>query len=399
MKSHSMSHAAPEDEAAWEPLARQWRIRPDTVYLNHGSFGPPPLPVQAARESWQRMLDEQPMDFFLRRMEPAWLAARERLAAFLGTTARNLVFVENATMGMNIVADSFPLGPGDEVLLNNHEYGAVRRIWERACVRAGAEPPRIAQLPRPLESPRQVVDGLAASVRESTRLIVVSHVTSPTALILPVAEIVRLARRHGIAVCIDGPHAPLQTDVNLDELGCDFYTASCHKWLCAPFGSGLLFAAPEYQPLLQPALLSWGRGPSEEQRDWSDEFLWTGTRDPSAYLAVPAAIEFFEKLGVKNFQARSRYLARYARERLESLTGRRAIAPDGDGWYGSMAHVPLGKVDARPLQRALWSGHGVEVPIVSWEGESFVRVSCHLYNSINHIDRLISALRAEGVGG
>ena len=394
MKNHNLS---PDEDAAWQPIRSQWRLRPDTIYLNHGSFGPPPLPVLAAQREWKRRLDEQPMDFFVRQYEPAWLAARDRLAQFVGTAADNLVFVENATAGMNVVADSFSLRPGDEVLLSDHEYGAVERIWQRACRRAGAAPPVIATLPLPLESAEQVVDALFAAATDRTRLIVVSHITSPTAVILPVQQICDRARQRGIAVCIDGPHAPAQVPLAIDQLGCDFYTASCHKWLSAPFGSGFLCVSPPHQPVIEPPTLSWGRLLPKLPETWFDEFIWSGTRDPSPYFAIPAAIDFLRSVGEDQFRARTHTLARYARQRLVELTGLEPIVPDSPEWYGSMTLVPLPPGNKWQLQDQLWRQFGIEVPIIDWHNRRYIRVSCHLYNTREEIDALIAALQNLGI--
>src|SRR5689334_18449645 len=199
-------HPAPSDDAAWRSFKSFWNFRPDTTYLNHGSFGPPPRPVREARQQWQDALDSQPMDFFVRQFEPAWIAARDRLAQFVGAAASDLIFVENATVGMNIVADSFPLSAGDEVLLSDHEYGSVERQWLRACGKAGATL-RICALPLPFQSREATADAIFAAVTDRTRLIVVSHVAFAAPVILPVAEICRRAKQRGIAVAIDGPHA------------------------------------------------------------------------------------------------------------------------------------------------------------------------------------------------
>lgn len=380
----------PDDLAAWR---QQWSLRPDTIYLNHGSFGPPPKPVLLAQQAWKTALDEQPMDFFVRRYEPAWRHARHRLAQWMDTDDSSLVFVENATHGMNVVADSFPLAAGDQVLLTNHEYGAVVRIWQRACRRANADAPRVADLLPPLNDVDKVVDALFAQVTARTRLIVVSHVTSATAVILPVQEICRRASRLGIAVCIDGPHAPAQVPLHLGQLAPDFYVASCHKWLSAPFGSGFLFAAPRWHSHMRTTQLSWGLLPPESPTHWTDEFMWSGTRDSSAYFAIPAAIDFLESFGSDRFRAVTHELARYARQRIVDLSGLDPIVPDDPDWYGTMAHVPLPPGDARSLQRALWEFHRIEVPVVEWNGARYIRVSCHLYNERAHIDALVDALR------
>lgn len=382
----------PELPLDWPNWGRHWHLRPGTTYLNHGSWGPPPAPVREARLEWIRQIDEQPMDFFVRQLEPAWHAARSKLAAFVGTSNEDLIFVENATVGMNLVADSFPLRVGDEVLLTDHEYGAVQRIWQRACQRADAVL-RVVKLPLPFRSAEETTAAILSAATDSTRLIVVSHVTSATAVILPVEQICAAAHYRGIAVCIDGPHAPAQVPVDLRQIGCDYYTASCHKWLSAPFGSGFLYVAPPHQARMRPGVLSWGRLLPGALESWSDEFIWSGTRDPSAFLSIPAAIDFLQNdVGIDDFRRGSHALARYARQRLIELTGLPPIVPDDPAWYASMAHVPLPPGDKYALQEQLWLRHGIEVPIMEFAGGRYIRVSCHLYNTPEQIDRLTEAL-------
>ncbi len=199
----------------------------------------------------------------------------------------------------------------------------------------------IAELPLPFRTAEETTDAIFAAATERTRLIVVSHITSPTAVTLPVELICRRANSLGIAVAIDGPHAVAQLPLALDKLGCDFYVASCHKWLSAPFGSGFLYASPQHHARIRPPVLSWGRIPPTRVESWSDEFVWSGTRDASAYLSVPAAIDFLDGVGFDAFRARTHWLAQYARRRLMELTGREPIVPDSPEWYGAMAHVPL----------------------------------------------------------
>jgi isopenicillin-N epimerase len=375
-------------------MKQQWNLRPDTIYLNHGSFGPPPLVVQAARAQWQQRLDEQPMDFFVRQYEPAYFAARERLAKFVGTQPQHLVFAENATAAMNHVAASFRLSAGDEVLLTDHEYGAVRRIWERYAADAGAEVKTVA-LPLPFTTSEGVVAAIEQALTPRTRIVVVSHITSPTAVILPVKAICAALRKRDVAIAIDGPHAIAQVPLAIDELDCDYYCASLHKWLCAPFGSGFLYVHPRRQATARPAMQSWGRVFVEDLHTWDDEFIWSGTRDGSAWLTVPTAIEFLEAYGLDKFRAETHALARYARQRLVELTKLTPIVPDDIAWYGSMAHVPLPPGDAKTLMRALWERHHIEVPVVNWNGGRYIRVSCHLYNTREEVDALMEALKRE----
>jgi isopenicillin-N epimerase len=375
----------------WYDVASQWQIRPGTIYLNHGSFGPPPAPVREARRTWQEQLDAQPMDFFVRQYEPAWQSARQRLAEFLQASSDDLVFLENATAGMNVVARSVRLRPGDQVLLTDHVYGAVARIWEAACARAGAQRVTV-ELPRPIETADQIVSAIERAITDRTRLLVVSHVTSATALVLPIEAICRAAAARAVPVCVDGPHAPLHVPLDLGSLACDYYTASCHKWLSAPFGSGFLYVHPRRQDDIEPAVVSWGRLLPFIPERWDEQFIWSGTRDPSAFLSVPTAIEFFNELGVERVRERMHGLADYARGRLIEALGTQTLAPATSSWYGAMAHVRLADGEGPPLQRLLWETYGIEVPIICWHDRRYVRVSCHLYNTREQIDRLLEAL-------
>jgi isopenicillin-N epimerase len=292
------------------------------------------------------------------------------------------------------VAASFRLSPGDEVLLTNHEYGAVRRIWERVAADSGASV-RTVELPLPFTTSAGVVAAIENALTPRTRLVIVSHITSPTAVTLPVKAIAAALRQRDVALAIDGPHAIAQVPLALDAVDCDYYCASLHKWLCAPFGSGFLYVHPRRQASARPGMVSWGRVFVEDLHTWDDEFIWSGTRDGSAWLAVPAAIDFLEHYGLERFRAETHALAQYARQRLVELTGLTPIVPDDSAWYGSMAHVPLPPGDAKALMRALWERHHIEVPIVSWNEGRYIRVSCHLYNTREEVDALIGALRQE----
>ena len=378
-----------ENDDAWSVWRGEWTFRPGITYLNHGSFGPPPRRVVDAQRQWQDALASEPMDFYVRELEPHLAGARARLADFVGARTDDLVFVENSTYGMNVVASSVDLRPGDEIVLTDHEYGAVFRIWRRACQRSGA---RIvsANLPWPIESTDHVVDAIAASFTPKTRLLVFSHITSSTALVLPAEEICQAARKRGIAVCIDGPHALATLDLDLDGLDCDYYTASGHKWLSAPFGSGFLYVHPRAQSSIRPPILSWGRVGPETPERWYDEFNWLGTRDPSPFLTVPTAIDFLAEVGLNAYRARCRRLVDDARIKIEEVTQVGAITV-GDR-HVSMLAFPLPAGEARSLQLALRQRFGIEVPIADWQGRRLMRVSCHLYNRQHDLDLLVRSL-------
>lgn len=372
-----------------------WRIRPGTTYLNHGSWGPPPATVRSARASWLERLDEQPMDAFLREYEESWLKARASLAAFVGADAEGVILVPNATAGMNLVADSIELSVGDEILLNDHEYGAVARIWERKAKETGAEVHTLT-LPTPFDDPAELIEFFRKSFTAKTRILILSHITSPTAITLPIQEIAAAAKERGILVCIDGPHAVAQLPLDLKNLGVDFYTASCHKWLCAPLGSGFLYVAPPFRKQIRPAVLSWGRLRPNQPKEWYEEFIWSGTADYAAYLAIPTAIEFLESVGLERFRSQTHAMAQYVRQRLEELGGGEPLVSDSLQWYGNMAHVPIPFTgDAAALQRKLWDKYQIEVPIWNFGERVFARVSCHLYTTRDHVDYFLESLKSE----
>jgi isopenicillin-N epimerase len=371
-------------------------LRPGIAFLNHGSYGACPRPVFDTFQRWQRTLEEQPVEFLGRRLHGLLAEARERLATYVGTSADALVFVPNATHAMNIVARSLQptLAPDDEVLGNDHEYGAVERTWRFLCTQRGAHY-RSQHIALPLATPEEVVERLWEGVTERTRVIVVSHITSPTALTFPVAEICRRAADRGILTVVDGAHAPGQIDLDLDTLGADFYLGNCHKWMAAPKGAGFLYARPERQSLLQPLVVSWGweaRNPGLSP--FQDYFEWIGTDDPSAYLSVPAAISFQAEHEWSQVRAACHALAVEAQQHIGELTGLAPICPDTPDWWVQMVAIPLPSdgLPAEEIKRRLWDDYQVEAPIVEWQDWRFVRVSIQAYNTRRDVDRLVSAL-------
>lgn len=389
--------AEPRDQIFSRPLAALWRFRKGTVFLNHGSFGAVPLAVREVQRNIRAECEDQPMDFLARQLEPRWLEARFQLATWLGTQADNVAFCENATAAMNELASWFPLQATDQVLMNDHEYGAVQRIWQRKCHESQATL-TVAELPADPNSPHELTQAILDACTDHTRLVIVSHITSPTAIRMPVEQLCSELKRKNIAVCVDGPHALLQEDLKLCRLDCDFYTASCHKWLCAPIGSGFLYVAPDWQPHVQPARLSWGRLPPTAREKWSDELLWTGTRDYSPYLTVPDAIRFFQSFERDRIDQRNHELACYARRRLSEIPGAHPVTPEGREWYGWMVGVwlpPAAPEIYDGLQQRLFEKYGIEVPIVHFRERYLVRVSCHLHTTTYEIDLLYRALMKE----
>jgi isopenicillin-N epimerase len=382
--------ATPNELAA---LADLYLLRRDIAFLNHGSYGACPRPVFETYQRWQRELENQPVEFLGRRRVELLAEARAALGDFVGTHGDNLAFVPNVTVGMNAIARSLKLEPGDEVLATDHEYGAVVRTWEYYCERSGAK--FIPQpIPMPVTTAEDFVEQFWSGVTERTKVITLSHITSATALIFPLEEICRRARAAGIITAIDGAHAPGQIDLDLDTLGADFYTGNCHKWLSAPKGAGFLYASPQAQSLLDPLVISWGwqaerPGPSA----FVDHFGWSGTDDPSAYLSVPAAIKFQEEHNWPRVRAACHALLSETRNRVAALTGLPPVSPDSTEWWSQMAILPIPTSDAGVLKERLWNEYGVEIPSHTFRGQNYVRLSVQAYNDREDMDRLVTGLR------
>ncbi len=375
----------------WPGAGDQFLLRPDVTFLNHGSFGATPRPVFERYQAWQRELEAEPVEFLGRRIRDLLAEARRPLADYLHANPADLVYVPNITFAVNIVARSLDLQPGDEVLATDHEYGASDRAWRFNCAKKGAH--YINQpIALPITTADDFVTRLWAGVTDRTRVIFISHITSATALIFPIAEVCRRARAAGILTVIDGAHAPGQIDLYLDDLGADYYLANCHKWLASARGAGFLYARPERQRLLEPLVVSWGwesEFPGESPfQDW---FGWLGTDDPSAYLSVPTAIEFQRQHDWPAVRAECHRLALWTRERVAELTGMEHIC--SEDWFGQMVVLPLPSGTLDKLGTRLWDDYRIEIPHIRWQGREFLRVSIQAYNSVRDVEKLLAALK------
>jgi len=364
----------------------------DVVFLNHGSFGACPKPVFEAYQRWQRELEREPVEFLGRRHNGLLAEARSALAQYLGAEQDDLVFVTNATTGMNLVARSVPLRAGDEVVSTDHEYGAVDRMWRFLCQKAGASYAR-APVPVPVGSAEEVVEAVWSRVTPRTRVLSLSHITSPTAILFPIVELVRRAREAGITTLVDGAHAPGQVPLDLPSLGADFYTGNCHKWMMAPKGAGFLYARRERQGMLEPLVLSWGLEPEKPGPSrFVDLHEWQGTRDIAAFLSVPEAIRFMRDHDWDHVREGCHDLVRHARSAVSELTGLPPLTPDSADWYVQMAAFPLPPVPAEAFQKRLFDEFRVEIPVIPWNGRALLRISIQGYNTQEDVDRLVTAL-------
>jgi isopenicillin-N epimerase len=375
-------------------LRAEFLLRPEVVFLNHGSFGACPRPVFERYQAWQLELERQPVEFMGRRSRDLMAEARAALAGYLGADPDEVVYFPNVTVALNVVARSLRLGPDDEVLMTDHEYGALERTWQFVCEKVGARTV-VAPLPSPLDDPDAAVEAFLAGLTERTRVVFLSHITSPTALVLPVGRVVAAvrARRPDVLTVVDGAHAAGQIELDLHALGVDFYGGNCHKWLSAPKGAGFLYARRDVQHLLEPLVVSWGwdsRNPSpskfvDEQQQW-------GTRDYAAFLSVPAAIDFLREHDWPAVRARCHELARSARSALVEVTGQPPLSPDSPELFGQMVSAALGEDIPDDLQERLLADHGIELPVTSRNGDRFLRVSFQAYNDEHDLERLLEAL-------
>ena len=370
-------------------LRAEFLLDPDVVFLNHGSFGACPRDVFARYQEWQRELERQPVEFLSRRLPDLLAHARARLAAEVGAQADDLVFVPNASSAVNVAARALDLRAGDEILATNLEYGACDLAWADACARAGARYVR-AEIPLPVGG--DLVEALFAARTERTHAVFVSHITSETALRLPVAEIVARAHAEGLLAIVDGAHAPGQiVPLELDALGADFYAGNCHKWLCAPKGAGFLHVRREHQKRVDGIVVGWGYD------DGGGTFLSRserqGTRDPSAYLTVPDAIDWLAARDWDSVRERCRALTREARRRLLGLPGVEPVGPEE--LVDQMASVALPPCDAQELKRRLYDEHRIEVPVMDRGARPLLRVAIQGYNDERDVDALVSALATQ----
>lgn len=375
-------------------LKSLFMLDPEIIFLNHGSFGATPRPVFEAYKSWQARLENQPVLFLGRELPELLFEAREKLGLFLNAAAKDLVFIPNSTYGVNIVARSLLLEPGDQILTSDHEYGACDNCWEFVCAKTGAI--YIHQhIPLPVLSDELIVEEFWKGVNHQTKVIYLSMITSPTALRMPVEKICQLARNKGILTIIDAAHAPGQVLVDLQLLGADIVFGNCHKWMLAPKGSAFLYVRPEIQKIIDPLVVSWGFHTTPEKTTGSrfiDILQWTGTNDHSAFLSVPSAIEFMQDNDWNEVRSDCNNLLRIAINNICEYFNLESLYPIHSHFFAQMGIAPLPKLNINLLKALLYSECKVEIPLIQWGDHRFVRISVQGYNSISDIETLMSGL-------
>jgi isopenicillin-N epimerase len=382
-----------------------WQLDPEVVFLNHGAFGACPIAVLEAQQAFRRQLEQEPLRFVMREYEPLLDRARTALAGFVGADPADLVFVSNATTGVNSVLRSLSFSPDDELLTTNHAYNACCNALKFVAERSGAKVV-VANIPFPLDSEAQMTQAILSQVSPRTKLVLLDHVASPTAVIFPLSSLIQSLSAQGVDTLIDGAHAPGMLPLTLQSLGATYYTGNCHKWMCAPKGAAFLYVQRDRQAHIRPLTISHGANSSRTDRSrFQLEFDWTGTQDPTAYLCVENAIAHIATLspqGWAGVMAHNRALALQARELLCAALEQPVPCPAE--MIGAITAIPLpqnfgmpattvGGID--PVQNWLWEKFQIEVPIIPWFNptQKLIRISAQMYNDLDQYRYLADALK------
>jgi len=385
-----------------------WRLDKEIVFLNHGSFGATPIPVMDKQREIQGLIEREPVKFFMRDYEGFYERAQEALAGVVGAERDDIVFVPNATTGVNTALRAVPLSPGDEILVTNQEYNACRNAVNEIAKERKAVV-REVRLPFPVKSSEQVTETIVNSLTGRTRVFLIDHIVSQTALVVDIEDIVRELEDRDIETIVDGAHSVGMVPLNLEKLRPAFFTSNCHKWLCTPKGAAFLYARKDMQNLVRPLVISHGANtPRKDKSRFFHEFSWTGTDDPSAYFSIPSAVDFLSSLlpgGLPALMERNRSLCLEARKIIIGALGIEKPCPDE--MVGSMASFPLPDAVSEPiaplfmdeLQDELFMRFRIEIPVMYWPKfpKRLLRISCQAYNSMDDYRKLCNALKEAGM--
>jgi isopenicillin-N epimerase len=376
-----------------------WPLDPEIIYLNHGAFGSCPRPVQEIADALRGRFERTPMQFVLRDAESLIDQARVAAASLMGADGEDLVFVQNASTGVSTVLASLPMRPGDELLTTDHAYNACRNALDLHARRTGMSVV-VARVPFPSAGPDEVVAAVLGAVTARTRLALLDHVTSPTALVFPLAELVRELTVRGVDTLVDGAHAPGMLPLDLRALGATFYAANLHKWCGVPKTAAVLHVRRDRQADFHPLVIGHGaNSPRTDRSRFLLEFDWIGTHDPSAAMSLPAALRYMSSLlpgGLPELQARNHDLVVRARALLMGALDLQAPCPPE--MLGAMATLPLParmSMPAPALYEALWRKHRIEAPVFDWLGRPMLRVCAQIYNDLPQYQKLAEAVLSE----
>ncbi len=383
----------------FQDIKSQFQLDPAVTYLNHGSFGACPLQIFENYQYWQKLLEQQPVKFMTETGPAQIEISKKALADFITCDKDDLVFTPNPTYAINIIAKSLKLNPGDEILSTDQEYGAMDKTWNYYCKHSGAIYKRF-HISLPVSNHDEFADKLLSQVTSQTKVIFISHITSPTALIFPVEKICQKAREMGIITIVDGAHAPGHIPVDITKMNPDVYTGACHKWMLTPKGSSFLYVKRTLQSTIDPLVISWGYDsdhPGKSQ--FLDYHTQQGTRDYSAFLTIPAAIEFRQKFNWNEVSMQCRKLVKQSLPIFSELLGSPPLSPTNDEWLGQMFSLRIHTKDSVLLKSKLLDNFNIEVPVMSYHGNNYIRISIQGYNDQSDLDNLVSAIEKLTVSG
>jgi isopenicillin-N epimerase len=385
-------------------LAKYWLLDKDAFYLNHGAFGACPVPILEKQQEYRNMLESHPIRFMLREMDDLIYHSKTKLAVFTGVKQRDIAFVTNATQGVNTVLKSLTFKKGDEILITNHIYPACRNTVNYIAKKTGAVVVE-AMIDFPVMSEDYILEQLLYHVTPKTKIALIDHITSPTGIIMPVAEIVAELDKKGIDTIVDGAHALGNIPLKIEEFGAAYYTGNCHKWLCAPKGAAFLYARSDKKRQIDPLTISLCAG---DDKSFEQKFYWTGTHDPTPFICIADAIEFMGTLypgGWDELMTHNHQLAVDVRKMICDRLG--IPLPSPDYMLASMAAFPVKDTDnpvaacfnaVDELQEKLYKNHNIEVPVNYWPSppKRMIRISCQAYNSMKQYEVMMDALAELG---
>ncbi len=374
-------------------IKKQFLLNPTITFLNHGSFGACPKPIFDDYQKWQLELEKEPIQFFTKTGKSQLDISKKALANYLNCYEKDIVFVANPTTAMNTVIKNMPLQKGDEVLTTNQEYGAIEKTWNYYCNKAEAKLVK-ANIQLPIENKEAFLKQFWAKLSSKTKIVFLSHITSPTALIFPVEEICNKAKELGLIVIIDGAHAPGHIPLNLTKLNADFYTGACHKWMLTPKGNSFLYAKKNMQKLIEPLIISWGyQAEFPSDSTFQDYLQYNGTKDFSAYLTTPKAIHWLKdndwNARIKVCRKQLQYYYPLIAKELNS----HVLCPISDDFLGQICSIPIQCQKPLELKELLYNKYKIEIPIVVFKNQTFLRISFQAYNGEKEIEYLISVLK------
>ncbi len=368
----------------------KFNLNKDITFLNHGSFGACTKKVMNEYIQYQYQLENQPVDFIEKKVPKLLALSRSKLADFLNTSSDDIVLLDNPTTAINEVIRSLQLDRGDEIITTDHEYGAMDKAWEFITEKKGANYKRV-ELPFPIESSKDIFSTIVNSISQKTKILFISHITSPTGIIFPVEDLCKYARENNIITIIDGAHVPGHIQLDIKDLNPDFYIGTCHKWLCTPKGVSFLYVRRNFQDSIDPLIIGWGwRDYDSNLSEFINNHEWWGTRDMSAYFCLPSALKMHQTKEMIDGRMHCQSKIPIIRNIVNDITSQMEICPNN--MLGQMASMVMPNIDHVNLKTTLINEYKIEIPVFKWKNMSILRVSYQVYNTEKDIEKLSTVL-------